>query len=81
MPAREGACEVRRAAIGGAVVCRSCWCAVCRRGGRARPPMCATSGPRGEGAPRAEGRGDVGARARGEALSLSSALITANDLV
>ena len=66
--------EVRRAAAGGAVVCCSCWCAVWGAGGRARPPMCATSGPRGGGVLLVEGRGDVGARARGAALSLSPAL-------
>ena len=74
MPARGGACEVRRAAIGGAVVCCSCWCAMWGPGGRAPPPTCATSGPRGEGVPLAEGRGDVGVRGRGAALSLSPAL-------
>ena len=74
MPARGGACEVRRAAIGGVVVCGSCWCAMWGPGGRAPPPTCATSGPRGEGVPLAEGRGDVGVRDRGAALSLSPAL-------
>ena len=38
MPTRGGACEVRRASIGGAVVCCACWRAVWRRGGRAQPP-------------------------------------------
>ena len=80
MPARGyfeyfgGACEVRRAVIGGAVVCCSCWCAMWGPGGRAPPPTGATSGPRGEGVPLAEGRGDVGVRGRGAALSLSPAL-------
>ena len=33
MPARGGVCEVRGAAMGGAVVCCPCWCAVWGRGG------------------------------------------------
>ena len=41
---------------------------------RAGLPMRATSGPRGGGGPLAEGRGDVGVRGRGAALSLSPAL-------
>ena len=74
MSAREGACEARRAVTGGVVVCGSCWCAMRGAGGCAPPPTCATSGPRGEGMPLAEGRGDVRVRDRGAALPLSPAL-------
>jgi len=74
MPARGGACEVRRAATGGVVVCGSCWCAMWGAGGRAPPPTCATSGPRGEGVPLAEGRGDVGARTRGSTAAVAGAV-------
>jgi len=70
MPVRGNVGEARGAAMGGAVVCCHCWRAVWGFGGCVRPPTCASSGPRGGGAPLAERRGDAGVRARGASPSL-----------